>query len=109
MHTRIRLRSDILIIPQNTEIFAALQESENGFSKIMPSKPALLYELRVDEKFFFDLLCAAVSISTQIQSQARPSLVFGACGGLSGFLAGIFGIGGVAGGLFMQSGYCPGF
>jgi hypothetical protein len=30
MHTGIQLRSDTLIIPQNTGIFAALQQSENG-------------------------------------------------------------------------------
>jgi len=45
MHTGIKLRNDILIIPKNTGIFATLQQSENGFSKIMPPKQALLYEL----------------------------------------------------------------
>jgi hypothetical protein len=35
--------------------------------------------------FDFGLLCAAVSILTQIQRQAQPSLIFGVCGGLSRF------------------------
>jgi hypothetical protein len=54
MHTGIQLRSDTLIIPQNTGIFAALQQSENGFvncfendfSKIMPLRQALLCNAR---------------------------------------------------------------
>jgi hypothetical protein len=46
MHTLIKLRSDILIILQNTGIFAALQQPENSFSKIMPPKQALLYDTK---------------------------------------------------------------
>jgi len=52
MHTGIQLRSDTLIIPQNTGIFAALQQTDriwdsykNVFSKIMPPKQALLYDV----------------------------------------------------------------
>jgi hypothetical protein len=38
----IQLRNDTFIIPQNTGIFAALQQSENGLSKIMLPKQVLL-------------------------------------------------------------------
>jgi len=69
------------------------------------------YKLGFDEKgFYFDLLYTDASISTQIPSPDQPSLVFGASGGnLSGFLAGVVGIGGAVRSLFLSPEYCPGF
>ena len=58
---------------------------------------------------FLSTYCVLLS-RFQLKFKVKPSLVFGACGGAPlGFLAGIFGIGGAARGLFSQPGYCPGF